>query len=175
MDQYIDLQQYEDINPNIETPAISVEAAYERFRSHKLNGEVNFDLYKGYRNDPEISPRPETVAEKLARLKLEIEELGEEMKTHPPTDSNQVNDLRELENSLGMLVKSGKSDSSVLKGKLEGYKDKVDSGNPLQYELHLEKKPVMTSSEQKANELESRIQRLEQVLGHSKDSLVRTW
>jgi len=120
--------------------------------------------------------RTESVSERLERLKLEVAELVEEFRLNPPSDPHQLLDLQELENKMGLLVKSKNQNPGLLNEKLESYNDnKAGSGDAVQYELCVGKKLNLGATGQKGNELESRIHRLEQVLGQGKESLVRVW
>ena len=138
-----------------------------------MTGEPDFDNNRGYQTEVIPESRVETVGEKLARLRLEVTELGELLKTAPPADKSQVNELQHLEKEIGKLIKRGNTDTQLLQKKLEGFQEtQAVGGSSLQYELHLEKKLTSASGSQRATELESRIQRLEQILGNSKESLV---
>jgi len=172
-------------NPHIERPSLSVESAFERFRLMRLDGAaVDFLKNRGYGSDgfngnfAESDRGKETLGQRLARLKLEVKELGEEFKASPAAaqkDTSQIQDLHQLEKELTNLVNCRTSpDSIMLKNKLESFPEAADRGKALQYELLLEKKLSGAGGNnlgQKAVEMESRIQRLEQVLGTSKDSL----
>jgi len=172
-EQYIDYAE-DELSPNIDRPNISVEAAFERFRTQRVSGVADFELNRGYRTAGPEDVIEESTAQKLARLRLEITELGEALRAQPPSDKSQLTDIQSLEQDLGKLVKREKTDTVLLQKKLQGLSDGAGpAGSGLQYELCLEK-TLGTSggAGQRATELEARIQRLEQILGNSKESMV---